>query len=212
MPVTRHANRAGTPSPEMHQGHGESARGGAHSGERSGPGLAETRRGRAGAARFFADRHGVVPDPMLIVDLGPTAGRRLRTAILGRGLRRPTRASPHLASRRRHSGAGTDFFASHRVAHGICFSGWPCASGGPACSRSGSFSSSSIIATAAACREDGTITVRRLSFVGVTAVDETRLRTALATRQSSRLPWGRQQQFRQRPLRRRSQAHLGVLR
>ncbi len=52
-----------------------------------------------------------------------------------------------------------------------------------------------IITTAAACREDGTITVRRLSFVGVTAVDETRLRTALATRQSSRLPWGRQQQF-----------------
>jgi outer membrane protein assembly complex protein YaeT len=52
-----------------------------------------------------------------------------------------------------------------------------------------------LIATAPACREDGTITVRRLSFVGVTAVDETRLRTALATRQSARLPWGRQQTF-----------------
>ncbi len=49
--------------------------------------------------------------------------------------------------------------------------------------------------TGVACREDGTITVRRLSFVGVTAVDVSRLRAALAIRQSSRVPWGRQQTF-----------------
>ncbi len=39
------------------------------------------------------------------------------------------------------------------------------------------------------------MTVRQLTFVGVTAVDEGRLRGALATRQSSRLPWGRQNVF-----------------
>jgi outer membrane protein assembly complex protein YaeT len=46
-----------------------------------------------------------------------------------------------------------------------------------------------------ACNEEGTITVRRLRFDGVRAVDESRLRGALATRQSSRLPWGRKQFF-----------------
>ena len=47
----------------------------------------------------------------------------------------------------------------------------------------------------AACREDGTIKVRRLSFKGVTAVDEGRLKSALATRQSSRIPWGKKASF-----------------
>jgi outer membrane protein assembly complex protein YaeT len=41
------------------------------------------------------------------------------------------------------------------------------------------------------CKEEGTVTVRSVTFKGVTAVDESQLRSALATRQSSRLPWGR---------------------
>ena len=49
--------------------------------------------------------------------------------------------------------------------------------------------------SATACREEGAISVRRLSFDGVEAVDESRLRGALATRQSSRLPWGRKYYF-----------------
>src|SRR5687768_4795555 len=47
----------------------------------------------------------------------------------------------------------------------------------------------------AACREEGAVQVKRLSFSGVTAVDEGRIRGALATRQSSRLPWGRKYYF-----------------
>src|SRR6266851_1569337 len=42
------------------------------------------------------------------------------------------------------------------------------------------------------CKEEGnTVIVRSVTFKGVTAVDESQLRSALATRQSSRLPWGR---------------------
>ena len=41
------------------------------------------------------------------------------------------------------------------------------------------------------CKEEGTVTVRSITFKGVTAVDESQLRSALATRQGSRLPWGR---------------------
>jgi outer membrane protein insertion porin family len=41
------------------------------------------------------------------------------------------------------------------------------------------------------CKEEGTVTVRSITFKGVTAVDESQLRSALATRKSSRLPWGR---------------------
>ena len=48
---------------------------------------------------------------------------------------------------------------------------------------------------AGACREEGAVQVRNLSFSGVTAVEESRLRGALATRQSSRLPWGRKYYF-----------------
>jgi outer membrane protein insertion porin family/translocation and assembly module TamA len=48
---------------------------------------------------------------------------------------------------------------------------------------------------AGACREEGAVQVKRLSFTGVTAVEESRLRGALATRQSSRLPWGRKYYF-----------------
>ena len=48
---------------------------------------------------------------------------------------------------------------------------------------------------AGACREEGAVQVKKLSFTGVTAVEESRLRGALATRQGSRLPWGRKYSF-----------------
>jgi outer membrane protein insertion porin family/translocation and assembly module TamA len=50
-------------------------------------------------------------------------------------------------------------------------------------------------AFAAGCKEEGTIQVHRLSFNGVKAVDESRLRDALATRQNSKIPWGRKAYF-----------------
>src|SRR5262245_11915136 len=46
-----------------------------------------------------------------------------------------------------------------------------------------------------ACQEDGTIVVRSLQFNGVKAVNENRLKSALATRQSSKIPWGRKAYF-----------------
>jgi len=46
-----------------------------------------------------------------------------------------------------------------------------------------------------ACKEEGTITVHSLKFTGVKAVDESRLKGALATRQSAKLPWGRKAYF-----------------
>src|SRR5262245_41603634 len=49
--------------------------------------------------------------------------------------------------------------------------------------------------TAAACPERGPVQVKKLEFSGVQAVEESRLRGALATRQSSRLPWGRKYSF-----------------
>ena len=48
---------------------------------------------------------------------------------------------------------------------------------------------------AAGCKEEGTIKVHRLKFQGVTAVDESRLRDALATKQSSWIPWGKKYYF-----------------
>ena len=48
---------------------------------------------------------------------------------------------------------------------------------------------------AGACKEEGTIVVRKLDFNGVNAVDQTQLKEALATRQSARLPWGRKRFF-----------------
>ena len=56
----------------------------------------------------------------------------------------------------------------------------------------------SVIASiaAAGCKEEGgLITVHKLSFVGVKSVDEGRLKSALATRESSRIPWGRKAYF-----------------
>jgi outer membrane protein assembly complex protein YaeT len=48
---------------------------------------------------------------------------------------------------------------------------------------------------AAACKEEGTIEVHSIKFQGVKAVDVSRLETALATRESSKLPWGRKNYF-----------------
>jgi outer membrane protein insertion porin family/translocation and assembly module TamA len=46
------------------------------------------------------------------------------------------------------------------------------------------------------CQEDsGTVIVHSLSFKGVKSVDESRLRDALATRPSSRIPWGKKSFF-----------------
>ena len=56
-----------------------------------------------------------------------------------------------------------------------------------------------LIATAtivSACKEEeGTVKVHSLKFVGVKAVDEGRLKAALATRRSSKLPWGKKAYF-----------------
>jgi outer membrane protein assembly complex protein YaeT len=48
---------------------------------------------------------------------------------------------------------------------------------------------------ATACKENGTVVVHSLTFNGVKAVDESRLRAALATRVSSKIPWGRKRFF-----------------
>ncbi len=46
-----------------------------------------------------------------------------------------------------------------------------------------------------ACQEEGSVLVHSLRFDGVTAVDEALLRSVLATRQGSKLPWGRKRTF-----------------
>ncbi len=48
---------------------------------------------------------------------------------------------------------------------------------------------------AGACKESGSVRVKSLQFKGVGAVDAARLRAALATRVSSRIPWGRKAFF-----------------
>ena len=47
----------------------------------------------------------------------------------------------------------------------------------------------------AACKEEGTIKVHNLKFNGVKAVDEGRLKNALATKESSWIPWGKKHYF-----------------
>ena len=47
----------------------------------------------------------------------------------------------------------------------------------------------------AACKEDGTIKVHSLTFQGVNVVDEARLESALATKESSWIPWGKKYYF-----------------
>src|SRR5438067_6766318 len=48
---------------------------------------------------------------------------------------------------------------------------------------------------ASGCKEEGTIKVHSLKFQGVKHVDQARLKNALATRASSKLPWGRKNYF-----------------
>jgi outer membrane protein assembly complex protein YaeT len=52
-----------------------------------------------------------------------------------------------------------------------------------------------VLMCSAACKEGGTIKVHSLSFNGVKAVDVNRLKDALATRQSSKIPWGKKYFF-----------------
>jgi outer membrane protein assembly complex protein YaeT len=47
----------------------------------------------------------------------------------------------------------------------------------------------------AACREEGTIQVKKLAFEGTKMVDEGRLKAALATKESSWIPWGPKKYF-----------------
>src|SRR6476659_1803933 len=49
--------------------------------------------------------------------------------------------------------------------------------------------------SAVACKEEGTIKVHSLKFNGVKAVDAGRLKDALATKQSSWIPWGKKAYF-----------------
>jgi outer membrane protein assembly complex protein YaeT len=53
----------------------------------------------------------------------------------------------------------------------------------------------SLMAVVGACKEEGSIVVRSLKFQGIHAVSEGRLKDALATKQSSKLPWGRKKYF-----------------
>src|SRR5262245_14520179 len=52
-----------------------------------------------------------------------------------------------------------------------------------------------LLLAAAGCKEEGTVVVHSLKFNGVQAVDEARLRGALATQQSAKLPWGKKAFF-----------------
>jgi outer membrane protein assembly complex protein YaeT len=52
-----------------------------------------------------------------------------------------------------------------------------------------------ILLFVSACKDEGTVTVRSLEFKGVQRVDTGRLKAALATRVSSRIPWGRKALF-----------------
>jgi outer membrane protein assembly complex protein YaeT len=52
-----------------------------------------------------------------------------------------------------------------------------------------------VAAATAACRDEGAVRVKKLTFQGVQAVKESRIRGALATRQSSALWWGRKYYF-----------------
>lgn len=53
----------------------------------------------------------------------------------------------------------------------------------------------SLALAAASCKEEGAIRVHSLKFNGVKAVDAERLKEALATRASSKIPWGRKAYF-----------------
>src|ERR1700755_1939844 len=52
-----------------------------------------------------------------------------------------------------------------------------------------------VAAGAAGCKESGTVTFHKLDFKGTKAIPASRLRTALATKQSSKIPWSRKNYF-----------------
>src|SRR4051794_36460496 len=52
-----------------------------------------------------------------------------------------------------------------------------------------------VSAAAIGCKEEGTIKVHSLKFIGVSAVDQGRLKNALATKESSWIPWGKKRYF-----------------
>ena len=52
-----------------------------------------------------------------------------------------------------------------------------------------------VVIASSACVEEGTIKVRKLSFSGVNSVDAGALKSVLATKESSILPWGRKRYF-----------------
>src|SRR5882672_6481422 len=52
-----------------------------------------------------------------------------------------------------------------------------------------------LLLAAVACKDEGTVRVHKLSFKGVKAVDASRLKDALATKESSILPWGKKRYF-----------------
>jgi outer membrane protein assembly complex protein YaeT len=52
-----------------------------------------------------------------------------------------------------------------------------------------------LLLAAVACKDEGTVRVHKLSFNGVKAVDAGRLKDALATKESSILPWGKKKYF-----------------
>ena len=52
-----------------------------------------------------------------------------------------------------------------------------------------------LAASVIACREEGTIRVTRITFEGAEHVPAKRLKTVIATKESSRLPWGRKRFF-----------------
>ena len=52
-----------------------------------------------------------------------------------------------------------------------------------------------VAGAAAACKQEGTVKVHSLKFQGVKAIDESRLKSVLATKESSRIPWGKKYYF-----------------
>jgi outer membrane protein insertion porin family len=52
-----------------------------------------------------------------------------------------------------------------------------------------------LVFAVAGCKQEGSIKVRNLTFKGTQSVDVDRLKNALATRQSSKIPWGRKAYF-----------------
>ncbi len=110
----------------------------------------------------------------------------------GRQTRRYTRIG--VARDRRAFGLPSASFVSNRER---AKAGTRCgsSSASDACSRVSVVVLAVLAILAAACKEEGTIKVHSLTFKGVKAVDESRLKNALATRQSSKMPWGKKRFF-----------------